>query len=185
MQEYRYIEDEFKSIVEAVSIKMLEQLKEKDPMITGVHYIFGPRIEIIETLTQKSKSNEYKFKKYPLVCLFTDIEEPMGFVGEYSDLRLNLAIIYGTKDTFKAEQRLENNFKPVIMPIYHALMNEISIRGNAFLGTSDIQNIKHTATRRYFWGTESIGGPSENVIHDFVDGLDIKNLQLKYYLNRC
>jgi len=182
--EYRYIEDEMKDVVAAVSANITESLQIVDPMITGVHYQFGTVLEIIETLTQKSASNA-RFTKYPLVCLFVDIKEPIGNVGGWADLKLNMAIVYGTLATFKAEERLEKNFKRVIMPIYHALLAELSLRGNAFLGIGEAELIKHTAVRHYYWGRSTIAGNDANKLGDFVDGLGIENLELKFYLNRC
>ncbi|MES2593143.1 MAG: hypothetical protein V4608_14770 [Bacteroidota bacterium] len=182
---YQYIEDEIGSIVEVVSVKMLTELQAIDPAITGVHYEFGTVLEIIETLTQKTESNEWRYKKYPLVCLFVDIKEPIGEVGDYSDLKLNMAIVYGTNADFKAKQRLELNFKRVIMPIYHAFLDELSLRGNAFIGIGPAERIKHTAIRHYYWGRNTISGNEANKLGDFVDGLGIENLELRYYLNRC
>lgn len=183
--EYRYIEDEIEDVVAAVSAKITPQLQVIDTAITGVHFEFGTVLEIIETLTQKTESNEWRFKKYPLVCLFVDIKEPIGEVGYYADLKLNLAIVYGTDATFKAKQRLERNFKPIIMPIYHALLEEISLRGESFIGVSGPERIKHTAVRHYYWGRNTIAGNDANKLGDFVDGLGIDNLELRYYLNRC
>ena len=179
-----YIEDDMASIVNRVSTALTAKLKQIDPKIEGVWYEFGTKLEIIETLSQKSQGNVYKFKKYPLVCLFTDIPHSVGNnTNDTAELRLNMAIIYGTKATFKAKDRLEKNFKPIIMPIYHEFLRQISLDGKVFLNASAIVNIRHTTQRKYYWGTQPIGG--ENAFNDFVDGLEIDNLELKHYLTRC
>lgn len=179
-----YIEDDMATIVSRVSSAVTLKLQETDPKIEGVWYEFGTKLEIIETLSQKSKGDVYKFRKYPLVCLFTDIPYSLGNnVNDTGELRLNMAIIYGTKATLKAKERLERNFKLIIMPIYDELLKQFTISGDIFLGASATVNIRHTATRKYYWGTQPIDG--KNAFNDFVDGLEIDNLELKHYLTRC
>lgn len=179
-----YIEDDMATIVSRVSTALTTKLKLTDPKIQGVWYEFGTRLEIIETLSQKSGNDIYKFRKYPLVCLFTDISYSLGNnANDTAELKLNMAIIYGTKATFKAKDRLEKNFKPIIMPIYDELLRQISLDGKMFLNASATVNIRHTTQRKYYWGTQPIDGA--NVFNDFVDGLEIDNLELKHYLTRC
>jgi len=183
--EYRYIEDDLRTVIQSVSDVITPKLQIYDSKITGVHYWFGTKLEIIETLTQKSKNNTDKFQKYPLVCLFIDVDENKGVQkGNIEDLKLNMAIIYGTLNNFKAYERLEKTFKPVIMPIYFELLNQISLNGNMFLGAYPVNNIKHKIARKYRWGETPISGDNQNMIQDYVDGLEL-TLELKYYFNRC
>lgn len=180
-----YIEDDLRDIVAKVNTIVLPQLQAAQPSITGVSYSFGTIDELNENLAQKGKTQAGKLIKYPLVFLLVDIKEPVGYVGDYADLKLRLAIINQTSKTFKAKERLDNNFKPIIMPIYFELLNQISLAGNIFIGASTPDNLKHTAIRRYYWGRESSAGNTANKINDYVDGLEIDNLELRYYLNRC
>lgn len=183
--EYRYIEDDLGTVVSAVSVAITPKLQEYDSKITGVHYWFGTKLEIIETLTQKSKNDVDRLKKYPLVCLFIDVDENKGLQkGSVEDVKLNMAIIYGTLHNFKAYERLEKTFKPVIMPIYFELLKQISLHGNMFMGATPVNNIKHKIARKYRWGETPISGDNKNMIQDFVDGLEL-TLELKYYFNRC
>lgn len=182
---YTHIEDDLETIVANVSTAILPQLQIAQPSITGVYFQFGTILELIETLTQLGKTATGKFKKYPLVFLFVDVKELRGNVGNYTDLKLRIAIINHTSPTFKAKERLEQNFKPILEPIYHELMRQITLSGNMFIGASSLDSIRHTATRRYYWGREGEGGNTANKFSDWVDGIDIENLELKYYLTRC
>jgi len=182
---YRYIEDDLETLVAKVSTIVTPKLQIVQPSITGVYFKFGTILELQESLIQLGKTSTGKYMKYPLVFLFVDVKEPVGYVGEYADLSLRLAIINFTKNTYKAKERLETNFKPIIMPIYHELMRQITLAGDMFLGANNVDNIKHNVTRRYYWGTEAQSGSTANTFPDFIDGLDIDNLKLKYYLNRC
>jgi len=179
-----YLEDEFADIVSKVSAKLTAQLKIKDPNITGVHYEFGHPLEIIETLTQKSET-DWRYTKYPVVCLFLDIKERRGVeVGMYGEARLNLAIITGTDKTFKAAKRLTETMKPILMPIYMELMNEIALRGDLFRIQS-VESIPHEMTKRYYWGRDGLFGKEGNIFGDYVDAIEINNLELNYNLNYC
>lgn len=180
-----YIEDDLRDIVAKVNTIVLPKLQAVRPEIEQVSYSFGTIDELNENLIQQGKTEDGKLIKYPLVFLLVDIKEPVGNVGDFADLKLRLAIINQTSKTFKARQRLDNNFKPIIMPIYFELLNQISLAGDIFIGASTPDNIKHTAIRRYYWGRESSGGNTANKLTDYVDGLEIDNLELRYYLNRC
>lgn len=181
----RYIEDDLKELTERVSVTILPYLQSVQSTIEGVFFEFGTPIELIETMTQLGKTDSGKTKKYPLIFLFVDVDEPKGYVGDYANLSLRLAILNFTSPTFKAKERLEKNFKPIIMPVYYEFLRQLSLDGKAFLGNGEVENLRHTATRRYYWGNAGEGGNTANKLGDFVDGLEIRNLELKYYLNRC
>ncbi len=180
-----YIEDDLREITAKVSMAILPELQLVQPSIEAVFYSFGTIDELNENLAQLGKTASGQTKKFPLLFLVVDIKEPKGFVGDYTDLKLRLAIINQTSKTFKAAERLEQNFKPIIMPIYRELLNQITLSGGIFLGASSADQIKHTAIRRYYWGRETASGNTANKLNDYVDGLEIDNLELRYYLNRC
>lgn len=180
-----YIEDDLATLVSRVSTSILSELQEVQPTIEGVFFKFGTVRELNESLIQLGKTDSGKTKKYPLVFLFVDVREPMGIVSGYESLRLRLAIINFTSPTFKAAERLENNFKPIIMPVYRELLRQISLAGDMFIGASAPDNINHTAIRRYYWGTEVQNSHDGNPFPDFIDGLEIDNLELTRQINRC
>jgi len=184
-KQHTYIEDDLDTLVGRVSTSITAKLQETEPTITGVHFRFGTLMELQETLIQLGKSNTGVVEKFPMVFMFVDFDEPVGFVGDYANLSIRIAILHHTSRVYKAKERLDNNFKPIIMPIYHELLRQITLAGDMFLGASAVENIVHTATRRYYWGRESENGNTENKLLDPVDGLDIRNLQLKHYLTRC
>jgi len=180
-----YIEDDLRIITESVSVALLAQLQEAQPTIEGVFFKFGTARELSESLIQLGKTDSGKTKKYPLIYMFVDVREPVGFVGNYEQLSLRLAIINFTKPTFKAEERLENNFKPILLPIYREFLRQLTLSGDMFLGASAVENISHTMIKRYYWGTEVQESHDGNPFPDFIDGIEIDNLQLKHYLTRC
>lgn len=179
-----FIQDVFKPIVASVSAKLLASLQDYDDMITGVHYLFGHPLEVVNTITQYDQGDSSKFNKYPLVALFLDTKEKMApQVGVYASYRLHMAIIRACYDPNQtADQRDETNFKPVLMPIYLQLMEEIRLSGGFMTVGSQIP---HDKTNRYYWGRQGLWKNEGNIFNDWVDCIEIENLELKLNVNYC
>lgn len=167
-----YIVDVMKDIVAAVSVKLLAQLKIREATIEAVNYEFGHPIEIIETLTQKDQSDTLVYEKYPLVALFTDIEEEKGTIDEYSTARLNIVVVHHTLHEYKASERLTEIFKPIIHPIVDALMGQIALSPYFMVVSAD--DIKRTETDRYYWGRQGNAGNTAIKFNDFLDATEIE-----------
>lgn len=179
-----FIQDILAPIVAKVSTKLLPSLQAFDPAITAVHYDYGHPLEIIETLSQKSQVDEFLYKKYPLVALFLDADLHRGKeIGVYGEFTLHMAIIRGTDPLYKAKERDDYNFKPVLMPIYLEMMKQIRRSGAFFLSSE--QMIPHDPINRYYWGKQGLYGNEGNIFNDHVDCIEIKNLKLKVNINYC
>lgn len=171
-------------IVSKVSDRLTPQLQTFDELITGVHYQHGHPLEIIETMNQFDKSDSFVYKKYPLIGLFQDFPEERGQVGMSGKVRLHLIIARSTKNDYKAAERYENNFKPVLYPIYEALLEEIALAGKYFL-VKDKTQISHTKIDRLYWGRDGLWKNEKNVFNDWVDAIEIRDLELNVNLRFC
>lgn len=181
-----YIQDVISDVVAKVSAEMTTYLKTVDSNITGVHFEFGTGLEIIETLQQKTNSTTGRnFDKYPLICLFLDVKEQFGTLpGIYSAISdLRMAIICGTQPTYKAKQRDEKNFKPILTPIYECFLRQLLAKRSVF--TFDNQIIRHDATRNYYWGREGLYSKEGNIFNDKLDAIEITIKDLKIKDNYC
>jgi len=181
-----YLHREFAPIVQAVSNKLLHQLKAYDDFITGVHYLFGHPLEIINTLKGYSQGGDKRFDKYPLVAFFLDTtEDKSGIPGIYAEYSIHMAIIRSCNDpTQTADERDQQNFIPVLTPIYMELINQIGYRGDIFQ-IDNIESIPHRKTNRYYWGRSGLWGNEANIFDDWVDCIEIQNLKLKVFTNYC
>lgn len=178
-----YIQDVFAEIVSRVSAEMLPILQAIYPQITGVHYQYGTGYEIIETLNQMTQ-NDNNLDKYPLVCLFLDVNEEFGTdAGIYSTIpNLRIAICNDTKRDMKAPQRDELNFKPILTPIYQSLLRQMKY-SKAFKAVS--LDFRHDAKRNYFWGREGVYGKEGSVFNDKLDAIEITFKDLKISTTYC
>lgn len=177
-----YIQDVMKVVVKNVSDKLLPQLQAFDNIITAVHFQYGTGKEIIETLEQLTLNNWQN--KYPLVCLFLDVDEEMNNqVGIYSNIpRLRIAICTGTDPTYKAATRDEKTFKPILTPIYLELLKQME-----YIGFFQYPNggFPHQQRRNYFWGREGVYGKEATKFNDMLDAIEITFTNIKLLTTDC
>jgi len=148
-----------------------------------IHYQHGHPVEIIETLQQREDSTTLRFKKYPAIFLFQDFTETMGELGIASNAKLHILIVAATDRDYKASQRYEKNFKPTLYPIYFELLNQIFKSGKVMVSSAN--KIIHTKMDRLFWGRNGLYKNDANVFNDYLDAIEITDLQLKFYQPVC
>lgn len=152
--------------------------------ISTINYQYGHPKELIGTLAQLDKSAQLKFTKYPLVYLYMDFGEDRNkMLGSYATVNLNIILLHQTQDVYKMQERMEYVFKPVLYPIYYALLNAITL--HPYVNEGNPQELKHKMFIRGYWGQERIGGTDGNNLNDYVDAMDITNLQFTILNNNC
>lgn len=179
-----YIVDELKAIAAKVSAIMTPELQAYDSMITGVHYLHGHPAEIIETLGQRDKSKTMVYDKYPLIALFQDFPERVAEdVGIMSEITLHLIIARATRPDYKAAERYQYNFKPVLYPVYYELLKQLHL-SKAFI-TKAPTMIRHIKIDRLYWGREGLWKNQGNIFNDWIDCIEIRDLKLKVNQKLC
>lgn len=143
--------------------------------IESLHYMYGHLLEIQQTLIEFNQNCDW-FKKYPLAWLVEDITQTRGREGEYDTIPVRLILIMATEKEYKSYQRDAKVFKPVLRPMYEAILQ--AIVDSPYFDNSDIDSLRHTYTERKFWGRETFGGNEGNNLTDYVDAIDIQNLEL-------
>lgn len=169
-------------IIEEIIGQVVDKVSTKLEM--DVRYLFGPASEIEDTLLEITKAQgftEEPLKKYPLIVLFTDIPETFGTAdGYYGKVTIpSIAIACITDNNLKAMQRLEQNFKPILIPIFEEFKRQLARNSSFIVGAP--QNIKMKKWNRYFWGKQKFG----TKLNDFVDAIEIQNLELTLNNPKC
>lgn len=176
-----YIVDIFGDIVTKVQTVLLSKLQAADPTLVGINYLYDAPKVMMNTLIQMTPTAGAS--KYPLVGLFLPVKERHGSQIGIDDIPL-LRIIIGrySNPTDKTPQRYANNFKPFLYPIYNEFIHQIDC-DNRFL-TQGAQMIQHDKTDWPYWGGDS---PPEaaNPFGDWLDIIEISNLQVKLNLKNC
>lgn len=178
------IVEEFRKIVSKVSTELTAKLKIVDPLINAVHYDHGHPLEIIETLKQKDESTSFKTERYPIIALFQDFpENSTGEIGVQGEAILNVIIARPTDPNYKAAERYEKNFNPILYPIYWELM--LQIHRSPVFRTLGATLIVHQKIDRLYWGRSGLYANQGNIFNDWLDCIEIKNLKLKVNQKHC
>lgn len=135
-------------------------------------YQFGKRFEIAQTLVEYTKSPLTNSLKFPRLCLFTDISEDHSDDITSYTATLNIAIITATNNSMLSDERLETNFKPILLPIYRAFIDCVNnsryVRGGA----------KYEKKDCYFWGAVTKDGHVSNDYSDYLDAIELNNMKI-------
>lgn len=141
-------------------------------------FLHGHFLEIVNTLSVYTQSEEYQDKKYPLVALIHDFEEKQK-TEDVNETQIVILIANFTEPTLTAEERYEKNFYPVLYPIYNELINQLNGSPNT-LG----YHVEHSKIDRLFLGKEALYKNAGVTLNDFVDAIELK-IKLKTIFQSC
>ncbi len=178
-----YIDEIITDCVAKASTKLLPSLQAVDSNIQQIHFEHGHPLEIIGIMKSMSEAIAKKPMRYPLVALFRDFpqkpKQGFAFVAN-----VQIFIMTRTKPEYYSNQRKEKSFKPILYPILNELIHQMELSGK-FLFDGGMQNSWDEQIDHYFWGRESVFGSQANIFSDWIDCIEIKNLNLKTYLKNC
>lgn len=176
------IVDVFTEVVEKVSAKMLAYLKTINENYTGVRSDYGHPSEIVAKLASFSKTEEYRYKKYPLIGLFVDFPQTVGeSVNVYASAKLNMFIAVGTDAKYTPQQRTETSFKPLIYPIRDEFLKQLGNHKNILKPEGN--GFTYTQVDRYQWGKgglEYYNNGMKNIFNDYIDACELLGVELQF-----
>lgn len=185
-----YIADIIGSAVALVQAEIISTIQANELIALGatciqtINYQYGHKRELIDTLSQMDPDGTLRFRKYPLIYLVQDFRERRGQqAGVYAETSLNIIIAHQTDPTYKITDRMAQVFKPVLYPIYYSLIKQLATIPQTLQGNQDV--IPHDKWDRSFWGTQAVGGTSDLKLNDYVDAIEIQNLDLKINYQPC
>lgn len=151
-----------------------------------LNYQFGEIEELNETLAQwmatkgATPPNDVSELRFPLVWLM----EPYKIADRgKNDLYgrtegLNIVIINETQPEWKAKQRMDNNYKTIILPIYRELINQMVLH-SAITGSGEGNTPLHDFMNKYYFGYEE-----KTTLNDVVDVSIIMDIEIEIYNNQ-
>ncbi len=134
---------------------------------------YGTLREIVENLNTLGKGGKVK---YPLVALIEPFRQRITDDGTRANLRLLIATM--TSKTLKADERLEQNYKPILFPAYEALIDEIK-------RVTASSTLEHTLINHFEMGRESLQGYDKAILDDHVDAIEINDMNVLFRENKC
>lgn len=148
-----------------------------------IYFMHGHIQEIVQELKKLSEDKESKAMRFPLVALLRDFqEEENPEIGIETEARVTLLIATRTEPTYNSEKRKVVSFVPVLYPIWEALKKQIAW-GVEFNNSGNGLNV--TRIDHYFWGKEGIYGSEANIFNDWIDCIEIRDLNLKIKPLNC
>jgi len=184
-------QDAINAIVVKPSTTLLEQIKANEIAATGSSLIQQLRFskssfdELIETLSQADKSGVERYNKYPLAHLVQDMVITRGSdAGIYGTATVNLIFMHQTMQAYKTDERDDKVFKPVLWPIYYQFLEQLKKNNWVFQTDATTGEFPHRVIKRAFWGNRKLEG-SKLLLNDYVDAIEIQNLNLKINYSNC
>lgn len=147
----------------------------------NVSYLFGDWSYVSNQLTVWGKSPKTSPLKFPIICLLSPFTEDR--TGEDSHVSLEFYILVNTEKEYPNETREEVSFDKVLRPIYRLFMDEI--RGDRRFASDYRGVVPHQYTENYRYGRVGVLGPDGKPFRDFIDAIEIKNLELTIKKEKC
>jgi hypothetical protein len=138
------------------------------------YYLYGHPQEIVDILGEMDGDSVLKYEKFPLVILVQDFEEEMGFEGYDSETSLNIIIATETDANLRSADRRAVTFTPILYPIYNLLIEKLKESTEL-----DANKPVHTKIERPYYGRSGLYGNEGNIFNDFIDAIELQNLELK------
>lgn len=138
-------------------------------------YLYGHRQEIADVLKEKGQDSVFKYQKYPLVALRLDTSE--RWEGGKILFTLNLALIMRTEKGYRAPERYDDVFKPVLYPMLESFFKQLKNVGK-FSWVGDQQFPPCTKADRPYWGTPGAEGNTDLIFNDPLDAIELLDLQI-------
>lgn len=167
------IPDIFEDIVNTVSYNLST---DSEVFIPNVYYRCETWMELVARLEADSKHPDYRESRYPLIALIRNFDEKIKDNSSLNSVSLNLIIVCRSEKTMKSELREQQNYIPILRPIYAEFMECIKT-SNYFNNYMELMPT-HTKTESFMLGTEGNKGNTNYALPDVVDGIIITNLEL-------
>lgn len=147
----------------------------------NVAYLFGDWSYISNQLTVWGKSPNTSPLKFPIICLYSPFTEERD--AEEARVSLEFIIMVNTEKIYSNEDRESISFDKVLRPIYRLFMDEI--RGDRRFVSDYRGVVPHQYTENYRYGRVGVMGPDGKPFRDFIDAIEIKNLDLTIKKVKC
>ena len=148
-----------------------------------LNYIFGSSQYIKDILDEYSKSPVQSEKKFPLVALFTPINEDRSDPNYFSKTKVSLIIACSSRQEWSNEERRITSFKNILRPIYKRLL-EVLYDDSRFDCYCD-ENVKHTYSENYSYGRYGAYTDSGKAVSEPIDAINIRSMEIKINNLNC
>lgn len=148
-----------------------------------LNYIFGSSQYIKDILDEYSKSLGQSEKKFPLVALFTPINEDRSDPDCFSKTKVSLIIACSSCKEWSNEERRTTSFKNILRPIYNRLF-DVLLEDNRFDWDFD-DKIKHSYSENYSYGRYGAYTENGEAVSEPIDAINIRSMEIIVRNSNC
>ena len=149
-----------------------------------LNYIFGSSQYIKDILDEYSQSPTQSEKKFPLIALFTPINEDRGDPDYFSKAKVSLIIACSSRGKeWSNEQRRVMSFKNILRPIYNRFF-EVLYEDSRFDCDCD-EKVKHSYSENYSYGRYGAYTESGKAVSEPIDAINIRSMEIKINNLNC
>jgi hypothetical protein len=154
-----------------------------DGIVQGVSDAVGFTVYYSKGIHPQVSRELARQEQWPLVWFYMPEEMKFGNWRVYGEANVEIYICAKADNAATEQAREDTNFKPVLLPVYEALMAEIKAEPWFIF---PIGPIKHTRQLLPFWGLGA-ATDKENMLNKFVDCVRIKipSLALRHKSRNC
>lgn len=148
-----------------------------------INYTFGNSMyvkEKLDTLSKTPKGNDIKF---PLIALFCPFNEDRKSEDYHTKAKVRVLIACASNHEWSNEERLEVSFKNILRPIYHRFLEALQDDKRLDFGYNS--QVTHEYSENYSYGRYGAVTSSGETVTDFIDAINISNLELKVKPSKC
>ncbi|MDD3038824.1 hypothetical protein [Bacteroides sp.] len=147
-----------------------------------MNFIFGNGQYIKDMLDTYSKSSTQSENKFPLIALFTPINEDRSDPDYFSKAKVSLIIACSSRKDWNNEERKIKSFKNILRPIYNRLI-DVLLENNHF--DWDFDKVKHSYSENYSYGRYGAYTDSGEAVSEPIDAINIRSMEIKINNLNC
>lgn len=163
--------DIVRDVVARVSARYLEEHSQE------VQFLHGSSVyvkEVLDALTQSMSTTDYK---YPLIALFTPIEEDRTDPKLFTSSEVDIMIANGSIREWTNEERERFSFCSVLRPVYRMFLEELMRDRRLRISYDGI--IPHRYSENYSYGRYGATDANGEMLSDPIDAINLKSLRLE------
>lgn len=164
---------------------VISSMKVPDPSnpsgFLTINYQYGAKVDVVGSLLALDYAPNHKSEKFPLFAMFLPILEKRGrSVGYYTKVKIPRIVIAcasaptGSTDDQQSRYETDGTFKTVLYPCYYEFLTKLGW-SPSIIG-QEPSSFEHQ--KRDNPGIQPVNTPDDNVTTDYVDQLEILNLEI-------
>ena len=147
-----------------------------------LNYIFGSGQYIKDVLDEYSKASSQSENKFPLIGLFTPINEDRTDPDYFSKAKVSLIIACSSRREWSNEMRRTTSFKNILRPIYRCLL-DVLLEDSHFDWVAD--KVKHGYAENYSYGRYGAYTDTGEAVSEPIDAINIRSMEIKINNLNC